>query len=314
MEQLSLFPLEDKVKRSIQRLQTFEAAAKKMHPEGYYLAFSGGKDSQVIYQLAKMARVTFTAHYHITTVDPPELVYFVRNEYPDVILDRPEQTMWKLIVQKGFPPTRKARYCCAELKERGGEGHFVITGVRWAESRKRQKRAIAEVTGGSSPKLLLNNDNDEKRRLIEDCQLRGKRVLNPIIDWSDGDVWNFIHRYVHRYCRLYDQGFTRIGCIGCPLASTHKRNWELSRYPKFRNAYLKAFDRMLLERNQNRKNSDLWTNADDVMSWWLYGNDTTEEQVPGQLSMRDLYPEIITDETVQMADRTFQKKGGITVG
>ena len=223
MEQICLFPIEDKIERAIQNLKMFEETALRMNPDGYYLAFSGGKDSQAIFHLAQMAGVKFTAHYHVTTVDPPELVHFIRKEYPEVSMEKPEESMWKLIIKKGFPPTRKVRYCCSELKERGGEGRFVITGVRWAESRKRKNRGLAEIRGAESAKvLLLNNDNDEKRRLIESCVMKGKRVLNPIIDWTDEEVWSFIYHYVHRYCCLYDEGFTRIGCIGCPLASVRK--------------------------------------------------------------------------------------------
>lgn len=301
MEQLSLFPLDGKIECAIQRLKMFENAALRMNQEGYYLAFSGGKDSQVIYQLACMAGVKFTAHYHITTVDPPELVWFIRKEYPEVRMERPKMSMWQLIVKKGFPPTRRARYCCSELKERGGEGRFVITGVRWAESKKRCKRGLAEMTTGkkSEDVILLNNDNDEKRRLIEDCQIKGKRVLNPIIDWTDEEVWNFIHQYVHKHCELYDDGFSRLGCIGCPLVSVWKREKELARYPKIKAAYLKTFDRMLKERELDPGYGVKWKKAEDVYRWWLYGTEKTEEQMSGQLSL-DLQPErrnVVNEET-----------------
>lgn len=300
MEQLSLFPLEDKIKRAIENLKIFESAALRMDPEGYYLAFSGGKDSQVIYQLAKMAGVKFTAHYHITTVDPPELVQFIRREYPAVVMERPDMTMWQLIVKKGFPPTRRVRYCCSELKERGGEGRFVITGVRWTESKKRSKRGLAEVSGKNSANvILLNNDNDEKRRLIENCQVKGKRILNPIIDWTDSEVWSFIHQYVHKYCKLYDCGFSRLGCIGCPLVSARKRERELARYPKYKDAYIRAFERMLRERKPDRTKSPIWKDAEDVYNWWLYGNEKKEEPVPGQLAL-DLKQErrmVVNEET-----------------
>ena len=128
----TLFGVYDKVETAIQRLRAFEP------PEGYYLAFSGGKDSQCIYHLCKEAGVKFDAHYSLTTVDPPEAVYFIREHYPDVIVDRPGITMWQLIVKKGMPPTRKVRYCCDELKEGGGRGRIAVTGVRWEESTKRK--------------------------------------------------------------------------------------------------------------------------------------------------------------------------------
>lgn len=129
----------NKVEVAIDRLQSFEPK------EGYYLAFSGGKDSQCIYHLAKMAGVKFDAHYRITSVDPPELVRFIKTQYPDVALDYPRDadgnviTMWNLIPKQTIPPTRKARYCCDKLKESGGEGRLTVTGVRWAESPARKQ-------------------------------------------------------------------------------------------------------------------------------------------------------------------------------
>lgn len=127
-----------KVEVAIERLKTFEP------PEGYYLAFSGGKDSITIKALADMAGVKYDAHYNVTSVDPPELVQFIKKHHPDVAFEYPRYkdgkvvTMWNLIPQKKMPPTRVVRYCCEKLKEGGGEGRFVVTGVRWAESAKRK--------------------------------------------------------------------------------------------------------------------------------------------------------------------------------
>ena len=136
----------DKVEKAIKRLQTYEP------PEGYYLCFSGGKDSCVIKALADMAGVKYDAHYNVTSVDPPELVRFIKEQYPEVEFefardkDGKRITMWNLIPKKRMPPTRLVRYCCQELKERGGEGRFAVTGVRWAESsRRRNKRHLAEA-------------------------------------------------------------------------------------------------------------------------------------------------------------------------
>ena len=139
----------DKVDKAILRLQTYEPE------EGYYLCFSGGKDSCVIKALADIAGVKYDAHYNVTGIDPPELVRFIKNYHPDVIFEKPYDkngkriTMWTLIPQRKMPPTRLARYCCQELKERGGFGRCVVTGVRWAESAKRKNnRHIAEIHGG----------------------------------------------------------------------------------------------------------------------------------------------------------------------
>lgn len=128
-----------KLEIAIQRMKSFEP------PEGYFIAFSGGKDSQCVYHLAQMAGVKFEAHYRVTSVDPPDLIYFIREHYPDVIFDVLHDadgkriSMWSLIAKIGMPPTRLMRFCCAELKETSGDGRMVVTGVRWAESARRKK-------------------------------------------------------------------------------------------------------------------------------------------------------------------------------
>lgn len=296
MEQLYLFEIEKKIKGAVELLKMCEPAALAMNPAGYYLAFSGGKDSLVIYHLAKMAGVRFEAYYHLTTVDPPELVHFIRRNYPDVIIDYPPITMWNLIIKKQLPPYRNARYCCSVLKETGGEGHFVITGVRWQESRKRESRGAVEVLGSRKPDLILNNDNEESRRVIENCQLKGKRLINPIISWTENEVWLFIYSQKIAYCELYNCGFRRLGCIGCPLASVKNREWEFKRYPKYREAYIRTFDRMVEARRVAGKSDGNWNCGEAVFNWWMYGNPKQEKQVDGQMEFdydEDLFEEAV---------------------
>lgn len=154
--QLNIFG-KDKVQVAIERFKTFEPL------EGYFLAFSGGKDSVVIKALADMSGVKYDAHYQLTSVDPPEMVRFVKS-FDDVIVDVPRDkdgkqiTMWNLIPRKMMPPTRLVRYCCQELKESGGDGRFTVTGVRWAESSNR-KNNQGEVTIFKADKELAENEN-----------------------------------------------------------------------------------------------------------------------------------------------------------
>ena len=135
--QLDIFG-KTKLEKTIERIKAFEPE------EGYYVAFSGGKDSQCIYHLCEMAGVKFDAHYRITSVDPPELVRFIKEQYPDVSREVPRDqdgkpiTMWNLIPQKKMPPTRVVRYCCRSLKESSGQGRITMTGVRWSESKNRK--------------------------------------------------------------------------------------------------------------------------------------------------------------------------------
>jgi len=274
----------DKVQVAIDRLKTFEP------PEGYYLAFSGGKDSVVIKKLADLAGVKYDAHYNLTSVDPPELVHFIKS-FKDVIIDRPKDkngnqiTMWNLIPPRRLPPTQIARYCCKDLKETGGTGRMTITGVRWAESSNR-KANQGEVTIYKGNKevlttlkqsgnftetarggVVLNNDNEESRKMVEQCYKLSKTVINPIIDWTDDDVWEFIHEYDVPYCKLYDEGYKRLGCIGCPMASHDARVREFEKYPKYKRAYIRAFQRMLDAYSEERLTD--WETGEDVFKWWL---------------------------------------------
>lgn len=298
--------LTNKVKASIERIKAFEPE------EGYYLAFSGGKDSVVCKALLDMAGVKYDAHYRVTSVDPPELVRFIKEKHPDVARDIPRYsggikaehlrgkpiTMWNLIPMKLMPPTRVVRYCCHQLKESGGDGRMVVTGVRWAESVKRKDNHGTVTISNPSAKneitdrdnfrvtnyggLVLTNDNEDSRRMIEQCYKRHKTTLNPIVDWTDADVWNFIRLESIPYCELYDNGFHRLGCIGCPLAGTKDREREFARWPKYKIAYLKAFDRMLKEREKRGKT---WmhqgTTAKEVFRWWMNIYDI----LPGQIDL-----------------------------
>ena len=262
----------NKIQVAIERLQMFEP------PEGYYLAFSGGKDSLTIKVLADMAGVKYDAHYNITTADPPELVQYIKKHHKDVDMDSTGTSMWKLIPQKLMPPTRLVRYCCQELKEHGGYGRTVITGVRWAESTRRKKTwTVVQPFTKSRPKnglsnkelgqkIMLMNDNDERRRMTEQCVAKGKFNVNPILDWSDKDVWEFIDSNKLQYCELYDEGYKRLGCVGCPISCNKEK--ELKRWPKYNVMYLRAFDRMLFERKKKGKETT-WKTPQDVMDWWL---------------------------------------------
>jgi len=238
LKEAGLFQDIDKVKEAIQALRDHEPK------EGYYLAFSGGKDSIVIYDLAERAGVKFTAWFHLSTVDPPELLRYLLKYYPYPRIRRvvPKMTMWNLIVKKRMPPTRLARYCCEYFKENGGEGGTAVTGVRRAESSKRRKRELYEEAYG------------------------GKRmILNPIISWTDQDVWEYIRTYKMPYCELYDQGMKRIGCIGCPMGHPDR---DFNRYPKFKKLYIQAFQRMIEKRRADGLKTQ-WETGQDCYNWWV---------------------------------------------
>lgn len=264
IDQLNIYGM-TKLEVSIERI-------KQIEPRGgsWYLAFSGGKDSCVIKALCDMAGVKYDAHYRVTSVDPPELVRFIREKHQDVEFEFPRYsdgtvvTMWNLIAKDTMPPTQLARYCCRYLKEEGGADRDKITGVRWAESNRRRRRSGLEIQqkGRENEKLDPDNMDDD---MVRYCMQSKGFILNPIIDWTDDEVWEFIHRYNVPYCELYDQGFKRLGCIGCPMSTQARK--ELEMYPKYKQAYIRAFSRML--KNPVKRNYTKWQTGEEVYSWWL---------------------------------------------
>lgn len=275
-----LLRLKELEAKSIQRLKSFEPET-----EPYYLCYSGGKDSDVIRILADLAGVKHDIVHNHTTVDAPETVYYVRS-IPNIIINYPKMSMWDLIVQKLMPPTQLVRYCCAELKERGGQGRVIITGVRWAESNKRRESAGtvkiigkpkttqkyadeigAEYHVSRQQGLIMNDDNDESRRMVEHCYRTTSTMINPIVDWTDDDVWEFLKYYGCKSNPLYECGFKRIGCIGCPMAPKN-RYTEFRLYPKYKNNYIKSFDRMVAERKR-RDLDTVWQSGEEVFKWWM---------------------------------------------
>jgi len=281
----NIFGKVDKVKIAIERIKSFNPLQYSDEP--YYVAYSGGKDSDVIRILTNLAGVKHDLVHNLTTVDAPETMYYIRT-ISNVKISKPIITMWELIVKNKFPPTRLIRYCCTELKERGGNDRFVMTGVRWSESSSRKnKRDGVEVHTSVKNRIILNADNDESRRFVENCQLKGKRILNPIIDWSDVEVWEFLKHHGCKSNPLYECGYRRVGCVGCSMSTKQKE--ELERYPKYKAMYIRAFDRMIDAKGayKEKEGNVNWKTGEEVYDWWV-GNIKKEKQLTGQISMSDL--------------------------
>jgi len=250
----------DKVALSIERLKSMEPTG------GYYLAFSGGKDSICIKQLAIEAEVKFDAHYSVTTIDPPELVRYIKQYHKDVKWEFQPKPFLMRMVEKGFPQ-RQRRWCCAEYKEVGGTGRTVVTGIRWAESANRKKRKVSE--------------NHYAKKSDECKGVFSKKLLNPIIDWLDEDVWAFIWDRKLPYPSLYDEGFERLGCLFCPMAGKDRKEMA-KRYPGFARAFRSAFEKLYVAKQGKWKNLNRWANGSEMFDWWI--NETRTGYNPAQRS------------------------------
>ncbi len=230
----SLFGIIDKVREAIEIIKAYEPE------EGYYVAFSGGKDSIVILDLVKRSGAKYDAHY-MRAMEPPEVVYFIREHYPDVQRHLPVKTMWQLIRENGIPPLRTIRYCCRVLKEIGGKNRVVVTGIRRSESVARKNRQ-------------------------EYAKVNGKLMLSPILHWENDDIWDYIRAEGLPYPTLYDEGWARIGCIMCPNAGPKKMQLEALRFPKIAAAYRRA-----CQRAYDPAIATTWKNGNDMYEWWLTG-------------------------------------------
>ena len=281
---------------AIERLKMASDMSLRLYKQPLVITYSGGKDSDVLLHLAEASGIPFEVLHSLTTADAPETVWHVRDTFRRLELtgvkcdidthrtpDGGNVTMWNLIPRKLMPPTRWMRYCCSELKEGGAKGRWIATRVRWAESAKRKSRGALEVLhSNKSKRLALMNDTDASRMLMENCQLKGKRVVNPIIDWADTDIWEYADAEGISMNPMYACGWKRVGCIGCPLASKKERRKEFAQYSKYKLAYIRAFSRMLAER-EKRGLDGSWKTGEDVFHAWM-----EDGVLPGQMVLEGM--------------------------
>lgn len=259
-----------KLQQSIELLQKAEKMALQLDPEnGFYLAFSGGKDSQALYHIAQMAGVKFKAHMSLTTVDPPEVIRFVKKKYPDVELIKPKMSIYDMAKKKGCLPTWNIRWCCAEFKETHGAGTITLLGIRNEESARRKKRKEFEV----NRKYAGNFDqwNIQHENVVSCINGKDKIMLSPIIDWTEREVWAFLNYYNIPHCSLYDKGYNRIGCILCPMANHKQKIRYIRDYPHVRKKWIDTIK--WLSENIWKKKIE---KPEIVFEWWISGKSYNE--------------------------------------
>jgi phosphoadenosine phosphosulfate reductase len=229
---------EKKVERSIRLLKSIPTDEGPIE-----VSYSGGKDSDVILELAKMAEIPYRAIYKNTTIDPPGTIRHCKEKGVEII--HPKESFFQLVARKGIP-TRRARFCCSELKEYKVLDR-AIQGIRQSESSARKKRY-------KEPEICRVYGKDKK-----------VKVYLPLLDWTDEDVARFIaERGVQCHPLYYDEqgnfhAERRLGCIGCPMKSDNGKG-DYKRYPKMLRALINA-EKKFLETHPNSASLRKFGNA-----------------------------------------------------
>jgi phosphoadenosine phosphosulfate reductase len=261
--------LRKKMLHSVELLQKAEKIALSYDAEqGYYLAFSGGKDSQALYHIAQLAGVKFQGHMNLTSVDPPEVIRFVKKNYPEVELIKPKKSIFQIAIERQILPTMRVRWCCEEYKEMAGAGKVTLIGIRKAESARRAKRNEVEISSRKfsgdldgldeyrqeqkakrarrkSKEQGVNITNADEEKTLGCIHGKESLLISPIIHWTEQDVWDFLNDVVSvSHCSLYDEGWHRIGCIGCPMSSFKQKTLENERYPHVKRGWLRAIKKI----------------------------------------------------------------------
>ncbi|KKM94752.1 hypothetical protein LCGC14_1195100 [marine sediment metagenome] len=261
--------LAEKTTMGVELLRTWEPKALQCDPvHGYWGCDSGGKDSGVIRQLAVLAGVKVRWHYNVTTIDPPEVCRFIRKEHPETVFEhRPRHFFEVLSEDRGFP-TRRVRWCCQEFKEGSGVGKVKITGVRHEESDRRRV----------SWKLFQSWDVSRSHGDLEHTSW----MCNPLVYWTSEDVWEFHRRGSIPYCSLYDEGWKRLGCVGCPMSGWKNIERDFARWPSIARAWRRAFERLWFRKRptvmvRGKFKGRAWPGMpgihrwEDLFEWWRKG-------------------------------------------
>lgn len=240
--------LQKKVDRAVKLIQAAGKMAKE-HGQPLEIAYSGGKDSDVILELARMSGADIRPIYKNTTIDPPGTIAHAIANGCEVV--RPKESFFQLLAKHGYP-NRLTRFCCRHLKEYKILDYAVI-GIRRNESTKRAARY-------KEPEVCRVYNKKEKTR-----------QYLPILEWTAQDVADFIkERGIKCHSLYYDEQGEfhperRLGCMCCPLAYKPKRIADFKKYPNIVKAYLRAGQKFRAS-HPDGKNAQMFP---DVYTWFV---------------------------------------------
>jgi phosphoadenosine phosphosulfate reductase len=213
-----------------------------------HVALSGGKDSIVLADLFLRAEIRHQLYTYRTSIDHPQVIQFLNHNYPGAIVLRTKRTFYNLILANGLPSPRR-RFCCYYFKERYGSNSIVATGIRRQESQARSTRQMYEQAKN----------------------LKSKKIFNPLIHWTDADIWNYIDVLGLPYPDLYDTSQSRIGCLFCPMSSPSQIDLAIREFPGRYKAIISALNTHLGTHPNAYVHIPVERTAESIFDWVYYG-------------------------------------------
>lgn len=305
--------LSEKISLSERAVRLASQMSREYYGDKLIIYYSGGKDSSCLLNLAERCLESddYEVLYSHTSVDYPETVKFIRQEFARLNAkgvkttiiypkdkDGNHETMWTLIPKMNALPTRIMRRCCQVLKETSTPNRICCVGVRASESNKRRGRDIFATRGETYKDALFFsldhaeeahresqeiNDENWDCTLIKNMKNHNDVVVNPMYDWSENDVWDFIHQEKLAVNPLYEKGWQRVGCILCPMTSYKNKLRQIQEYPQYKKAYVHSCDVLLKQWKERGKQTE-WKTGEEMFEWWI---ESSKHEVKGQMSLFD---------------------------
>lgn len=204
-------------KKIVEEANSFiRSSAREFEIMDMFVSFSGGKDSTVTSDLVTRA-LSNPKIMHIfgdTTLEMPytyEYVKRFKQKHPKtpLISARNKEKDFKTLCKLVGPPSRVMRWCCTVFK----------TGTiqKRIKSLYRDKKQILTFYG---IRRSESANRSKYEREAESPKITKQRIVSPIIDWMDFDVWLYLLTTGIDFNEAYRLGYARVGCWCCPNNSS----------------------------------------------------------------------------------------------
>ncbi len=157
----------------------------KINPEARFFTLDTGRLNQETYDVMDQLEKKYNIHFEVMFPDAQEVEEMVRVKGINLFYDSPENRKLCCGIRKVHP-----------LKRMLSTLDGWITGIRRDQTSTRESASFIEI--------------DEK--------YNGILKINPLLNWTWEQVWNYIKENNVPYHKLLDKGYPSIGCEPCTRA------------------------------------------------------------------------------------------------